>query len=245
LRLGPGHGEKGFVLGPYEYAIWFICTLLEVAVVVCAFRKNAIRRYAFLNAFMGASVLISVARYNVLHHYGFASKEYHYFYYYSDFLLTIVLYLALTSLYSHVFSELKAGQYVRLGTVVLLCGTALFSYAVVQQSSSKLVMTHFVIELSQNLYFVGLVLTYVLWAAVLKIRETRTRLIQLILSTGVYFSMSAANFAMQNLSHSRSTLFEYLPPLFGCFLPLSWAYAFWRIPEEARTVPSQLAVVPR
>jgi hypothetical protein len=194
---------------------------------------------------MAASVMISVARYNILAHYGLASKEYQYFYYYSDFLLTIALYLALTSLYSHVFSELKAAQYVRLGTVILLSGTALFSYAVVQESSSKLVMTHFVIELSQNLYFVGLVLTYVLWAAVLKMRETRTRIIQLILSTGVYFSMSAASFAMQNLYHSSSNLFVYLPPLFGCFLPLSWAYAFWRIPEEARTVPSQLVAVPR
>jgi hypothetical protein len=232
------------VLGPYEYAIWLICTLLEAAVVVCAFKRKAIRRYMFLNAFMAASVMFSVARYNILTHYGFASKEYHYFYYYSDFLLTIALYLALTSLYSHVFSELKAAQYVRLGTMVLLSGTALFSYAVVQQSSSKL-MTDFVIELSQNLYFVGLILTYVLWAAVLKMRETRTRIIQLILSTGLYFSMSAASFAMQNLYHSSSSLFVYLPPLFGCFLPLSWAYTFWRIPEEARTVPSQLVAVPR
>jgi len=232
------------VLGPYEYAIWLICTLLEAGVVVCAFKKQAIRRYFFLNAFMAVSVMVSIARYNILNHYGFGSREYHYFYYYSDFLLTIAIYLALTSLYSHVFSELKAAQYVRLGTVVLLSGTALFSYAVVQQSTAKL-MTDFVIELSQNLYFVGLVLTYVLWAAVLKMRETRTRIIQLILSTGVYFSMSAANFAMQNLYHGHSVLFVYLPPLFGCFLPLSWAYAFWRIPEEARTVPSQLVAVPR
>jgi len=115
---------------------------------------------------------------------------------------------------------------------------------VVQQFSSKLV-THFVVELSQNLYFVGLVLTYILWAAVLKMRETRTRLIQLVLSMGVYFSLFAANFALQNLYQSRGAFFEVLTPLFGCFLPLSWAYTFWQVPEEARTVPSQLAVVPR
>ena len=232
------------MLGPYGYAIWLVCTLLEAAVVVCAIKKNALRRYLFLNVNMAASVLVSIARYNILSHYGFTSKEYLYFYYYSDSLLTITLYLALTSLYSHIFAELKVTHYVRLGTVVLLSGTALFSYAVVQQSSSKLV-THFVVELSQNLYFVGLILTYVLWAAVLKMRETRTRLIQLILSTGVYFSLSAANFALQNLYHSRSTFLEYLTPLFGCFLPLSWAYAFWRVPEEARLMPSRLAVVPR
>src|SRR5207247_11092982 len=150
----------------------------------------------------------------------------------------------LMSLYSHIFSDLNAERYIRIGTVILLSGTALFSYAVVQQSSSKLV-THFVVELSQNLYFVGLVLTYILWAAVMKMRETRTRLIQLVLSMGVYFSLFAANFALQNLYHSRSSFFEFLTPLFGCFLPLSWAFTFWHVSEEARTVPSQLAVLRR
>jgi hypothetical protein len=232
------------VLGPYEYVIWLLCTILEAAVLVCAFKKNAIRRYLFLNVYMAASVVVSIARYDIVRHYGFTSNEYLYFYYYSDSLLTIALYFALASLYSHIFSELKAERVIRFGTLFLLCATALFSYAVVQQSTSRLV-THFVLELSQNLYFVGLVLTYVLWAAILKMRETRTRLIQLVLSMGVYFSLFAANFAVQNLYHSSGSFFAMLTPLFGCFLPLSWCYAFLKLPEEARITPSRLAVVPR
>ena len=85
------------------------------------------------------------------------------------------------------------------------------------QSSAKLV-THFVVDLSQNLYFVGLVLTYVLWGAILKLRETRTRLIQLVLSLGVYFSLFAANYAIRNL----------YPPLSSVFVPLDTG--FWAIP---------------
>jgi hypothetical protein len=232
------------VLGPYEYVIWVICTLLEASVVVCALRKNAFGRYFLLNFYMATSVVASIGRYKFLHSFGLNSQEYIYFYYYSDALLTVFLYFALSSLYSHVFSELKADRYFRMGTILLLSGTALFSYGVVQQSSAKLV-THFVVELSQNLYFVGLVLTYVLWAAILKMQETRTRLIQLVLSLGVYFSLFAANYAVQNLYRTRGSFFETLTPLFGCFLPLAWAYAFWHIPESARTVPSRLAVVPR
>src|SRR6267143_545306 len=120
-----------FVLGSYEYAIWLMCTLLESAVLVCAFKKNALRRYILLNVYMAASVLVSVARYNILSHYGFTSKEYLYFYYYSDSLLTIALYFALVSLYSHIFSDLKAERYIRIGTLILFSVTALFSYAVV------------------------------------------------------------------------------------------------------------------
>ena len=116
-----------------------------------------------------------------------------------------------------------------MGTLLLLGGTAVFTYAVVQQSSAKLV-THFVVELSQNLYFVGLVLTYVLWAAILKLRETRTRLVQLVLSLGVYFSLFAANYAIRNLYPSlklcvcppRPGVWDIPPPGLGlCILALT------------------------
>jgi hypothetical protein len=106
-------------------------------------------------------------------------------------------------------------------------------------------LTYFVFELSQNLYFVGLVLTYALWAAILKLRETRALLVQFVLSLGVYFSAYAASYAISNL---RPDLYSYvyrLFPLMGCLLPLAWAYAIWRVPEDARLVPARLAVVPR
>ncbi len=101
-----------------------------------------------------------------------------------------------------------------------------------------------VYELSQNLYFVGLVLTYVLWGAILKLRESRTQLIQLVLSLGVYFSAFAATFALENMFPNLQ-FFTYIVPVFGCLLPLAWAYAFWRLAPDARMAPARLAVVPR
>lgn len=230
--------------GPFACFIWFLGFLCEVAVLVCAFKKQAIRRYFLLNLYVAGLIASDIGRYRILTEHGFSSKQYQYFYYYSDAVLTLFLYFALSTLYTHVFSELKAEKYVKLGTILLLAGTALFTYSVVVQSSAKLV-TQFVVELSQNLYFVGLVLTYVLWAAILKLRETRTRLIQLVLSLGVYFSLFAANYAIRNLYPSLSSVFVPLVQVFATFLPLAWAYAFWRLPEEARLAPSRLAVIPR
>lgn len=212
--------------------------------VVCALKKRAFRRYLLLNLYMAALVVVELGRYKILSEYGVSSTQYQYFYYYSDAILTIFLYFALSTLYSHVFSDMKAERYVKMGTLLLLAGTALFTYAVVVQSSAKLV-THFVIELSQNLYFVGVVLTYVLWGAIMKMRETRTRLVQLVLSLGVYFSLFAAQYALRNLYPSFSWVFIPLVQVFGTFLPLAWAYAFWRLPEEARLAPARLAVIPR
>jgi hypothetical protein len=224
--------------------IWLFGILCEAAVLVCAIKGRAFRRYLLLNVYMGATVIAEIARYKILSQYGNPSTQYTYYYFYSDAILTIFLYFALTTLYAHVFSDMKAEKYVKFGALLLLAGTAAFTLAVVVQSSQRLV-THFVIELSQNLYFVGLVLTYVLWAAILKLRETRTRLVQLVLSLGVYFSLLAANYAIRNLS---PTLGNYIAPLvqiFGLFLPLAWAYAFWRLPEESKLTPATLAVIPR
>ena len=229
--------------GSLGYAIWLLATLLEVAVVVCAIRRHCFGRYLCLNLYMVFSLLVSLARYEVLSHFGLRSSQYLYCYYYSDAVLTIFLYLTLITLYLHVFDEMKVEKYVRLAATILLAGTALFSYAVVQQSSQRMV-TSFVYELSQNLYFVGLVLTYVLWGAILKLRETRAQLIQIVLSLGVYFSAFAAIFALGNMFPTLQSV-TYITPLFGCLLPLAWAYAFWRLAPEARMAPAKLAVVPR
>jgi uncharacterized membrane protein YgdD (TMEM256/DUF423 family) len=232
------------VPGTIGYTIWVLGSLLEVCVVVSALAKHSFRRYLCLNIYMLFSFLISVGRYYVLNHFGLRSIEYKYFYFYSDAVLTIFLYLALITLYLHVFDEMKVEKYVRLTAVLLLVGTVLFSYGVVQQSQNKMLTGAFFAELSQNLYFVGLVLTYILWGAILKLRETRTQLIQLVLSLGIYFSAFAATFALGNM-FPNFQFFGYVVPVFGCLLPLAWAYAFWRLAPDARMAPARLAVVPR
>ena len=229
--------------GSVDYAIWLLGTLLELGVVVCAISRKSFRRYLCLNLYMLLSFLVSAGRYEVLSLYGLKSFEYRYFYFYSDALLTVFLYLGLITLYLHVFDEMKVESHLRLVAVILLAGTAVFSYFVVEQSQQR-ILTRFVFELSQNLYFVGLVLTYLLWGAILKLRETRARLIQLVLSMGMYFSAFAATFALKNM-FPRVPGVGYIIPVFGCLLPLAWAYAFWRLPEDARIAPARLAVVPR
>jgi len=213
-------------------------------VVVCALKSRSFKRYFFLNVYMGLSFFVSVGRFQILSRLGMASLEYAYFYFYSDALLTIGLYFALLNLYSLVFDEMKVERYLRLGAIFLLGGTAWFSYAVVQQSSHR-ILSHFAFELSQNLYFVGLILTYALWGAILKLRETRARLIQLVLALGVYFSAFAADYALRNLYPNAQSIFHYVTPLLGCVLPAAWTYTFLRVSEEARLAPSRLATVPR
>ncbi len=238
--------------GTLDYFLGLLTILLEVGVVVCAIARGAFRRYFTINLYMGLSAVVTASRYWILFRYGLSSSHNFYFYYYSDAVLTVCLYFALMGLYATIFEDMKAESYLRFGTFLLLAGTACysfaivnkFSYNVVQQSAPK-ILTHFVLEMSQNLYFVGLVLTYVLWGAIMKMGESRSRVVQLVLSLGVYFSAFAANYALFNLYPNLQYIWAYMPPALACLLPLAWMYAFWRLPEEARLAPARLAVVPR
>jgi hypothetical protein len=228
------------VLSPADYVLWVAGVLLDAVAVVCALKSKSFLRYLALSLYLLAAAGLSVARFVLLRTDGFNSPQYYYFYFFSDALLTIFLYFVLMGLYAHVFRELKVGKYVRAGAMLLLAGTALVSYRMVVASGDRM-LGHFVAELSQNLYFVGLVLTYILWGAVMKLRETRTRLIQFVLSLGVYFSAFAATYALANL-YTRIVIWQYVPPILGICLPAAWAYTFLVVSDEDRLAVASVAV---
>ncbi|HLJ40225.1 MAG TPA: hypothetical protein VKT50_01940 [Candidatus Acidoferrales bacterium] len=175
--------------------------------------------------------------------FGVSSPVYAYVYYYTDALLTISLFFVIMSFYHQVFRQMSVGKYVRWASVLLLSGTALLSYLIVRRMPSHHLTSRFVVEMSQNLYFVGVVLTYLLWGAVVKLRETRTRLIQLVLALGIFFSSDAACYALRNLFPSLEPSFlKWVPPLAGTFLPLAWAYTFTKISEDARLETARVAL---
>jgi hypothetical protein len=224
-------------------AIWIVGMGAGVCFVTCSVLRASFLKYFFLNLYVILSLFADLTRQVVLRYRGVDSLEYGHTYYYTDCLLTVALFVAVISLASRVFAELHLARYVRLVAVLLLLGTAGFSYAVVAQSTDRLA-TMFAVELSQNLYFVGLVLTYLLWGAVLKLQETRTRLVQMVLSLGLYFSAYAGSYALVNLAPKYEVV-QYLAPILGCFLPISWAVSVMRHSEDARLTPARLVAVPR
>jgi len=86
------------MLGPVDWIITLLSVLFEASVVVCSLHRKSFRRHFFLNLYMLTSVLVSAGQFRVLVHYGRSSLEYRYFYFYSEALLIIVLYFALTGL---------------------------------------------------------------------------------------------------------------------------------------------------
>ena len=226
------------MLSPLDYAVWILTSLLELGVLCCALRTRSFLRFFPLNFYMLVALLSDISRFAILHHYGYGSNNYIYFYFYSDALLTICLFFALTGLYSEVFKEMGAAAYVRMGAIIVLVLTSAVCFAMVRNSQHRLI-THFAMELSQNLHFVGAVLTYVLWSAVKKLHETRTRLIKFTLALGVYFSAFAASFAMSVL-YPNSPHIGLATYAMGLWLPLAWGYTFLKVPDSARLATARV-----
>src|SRR5262249_36513893 len=116
--------------------------------------KKAYTQHFMLVLYVCACLAVDVGRYSLITTSGYTSGPYYYFYFYSGAVLTIGLYLVLMSLYSHVFRDMGVNRQIRIPATVLLAGTAAISYYMVASSSQRFI-TRFVVELGQNLYFVG------------------------------------------------------------------------------------------
>jgi len=228
------------VVGPVNYSIWLAVVLVELVSLVCLLWRRAFSQHFTLLLYLCSCLAIDIGNFSILKTSGYDSNAYFYFYFYAESMLTICLYFVLMNLYSHVFSDMGVGKYIRAGAMLILAGTAGISYYMVATSASRFV-THFVVELGQNLYFVGVVLTYLLWGAMAKLRENRTRLMQLVLSMGVYVSLSAGSYALNNL-YPNHGFWQYYFPITSMWLPASWAYTFLKVPEDARLATASVLV---
>lgn len=230
------------MLGPVDYGVWLTGFLLEAFVVVSAIYRKDFFRYLTLNLYMLCAAVVTSGLYLCIKSFGYSSKSYFYYYYYTDSLLYILMYFVLIQFYEQVFVQMKVSRYIRTAATGLLAATALFSYSVVHQNKGHLT-GKFVVELEQNLNFVGVILVYLLWGAILKLRETRTRLIQLVLALGVYYSATAGNYALRNLfPNLQAPFLRWIPPIVGLWLPLAWAYTFTKVSDDSHLTPARLLV---
>ena len=227
------------MLDPVKYGIWLSVVATEVFALGCMIRGKAFTQHFTLFLYLCACLAGEIGAHAILQSSGYNSDAYYYFFFYSKSVLTICLYFVLMNLYSHVFSDMGAGKYIRAGAAMILAGTAGISYYMVAVSSEKLV-TFFAVELAQNLYFVAVVLTYLLWFAMTKLRENRTRVTQLVLSMGVYVSLSAGSYAINNLYPNHDGFWEYYFPITSMWLPLSWAYTFLKVPADTRLATAKV-----
>jgi hypothetical protein len=124
--------------------------------------------------------------------------------------------------------------------------TAAVSFFIISRHGAHF-FPYFVIEFQQDLYFICLVLTTMLYLLVLQYDTGDEQVGLLACGLGMQFAGSAASFALVHITGGQAlygALAGYLPPLCDMGMVLVWLYTAARVPkslgarEEAKLVAS-------
>ncbi len=222
-----------------QYAVYF----LEFLLVFHLARKGHLRRLLGPSIYLGVLLLIdAVGRPFVLYRYGYASPQYAYTYWLSDALLELTAFALVCALFRRACEQHpKLWESVKLilGFVfVLLVGISLFSLS----SHQSQLLTRFIVEFEQNLYFTCLVLNTLLYLLLQQTNSVDEELGLLVCGLGIQFAGPAAAYALIHLTPGwvySTILNDLLAPLCTMGMLLTWFYAVARIPKVAPASASQ------
>jgi len=145
-----------------DMVLWIYATVLSIFVAFVIIVRGQFRRFFALAMYFAVVAAVSLLRLHVLNTHGFNSPEYGYFYYFSDLLLCVLLYFAIATLYRKVFPAERAHLRVRVGLIVIAAGVGIWSLAIAQAASTRLI-SRWIFEYSQDLYFVSVVAALILF----------------------------------------------------------------------------------
>jgi hypothetical protein len=197
---------------------------------VCLYAKSFLR-YFVLNLYLLVNLLFTLGCYYVYLIYGYESAQYYYFYFLGDAIQNIAGYLLIASFFDRLLRESAFHKYVRPTLAIcflLIAGISAFFIA----GSVGRLYSEFVLELQQNLYFVGVLLTFLLWMSVSYLDVRSRRFTLLVSGLGIYFAAHAASYALRFLFSGLEAPMTAVPPLAYNFMVGLWLYTFLRVPEE-------------
>ena len=171
--------------------------------------------------------------------YGFASRQYFYVYWSTDFLLVISAFILVCLFFRRAcFQEEKMWRFVRLllfFIFILVMGISCLSFS---RNYSQL-STYFIVEFNQNLYFTCLVLNTLLYILLQQIESADDELGLLVCGVGIQFAGPAATLALVHLTTGEGfakSLAYFMMPLCTLGMLLVWAYAIGRVQDTATEV---------
>jgi hypothetical protein len=209
------------------------------------------RGLAPIGAYMLVSVGVGIARELTFLHYGPLSRKYAICYWLTDFLIVLSVFLLICYFFRraslggapHLWPHIR----LLLLTVFVLTGAA--SYFIVASHHATF-FPYFVLEFQQDLYFVCLVLTTMLYLLVVQFDSGDEQLGLLVAGLGIEYAGFAASLALFHVTGGGSlyqTAAGYLFPLCDIGMTLVWLYTAIRVPyrvaaREVRRAPEALPV---
>ena len=236
------------MLGAYDLSVAWLGIALSLGVVVVCLVRGYFFRYFILNVYLLTCVLFTGGCLYLISSEGYDSAVYSYFYYTVDAGISVLAYFAIASFFGQLFRESAFRAYIRPTLFFFFLLVAVISGLFISRNVENL-YSAFAIELEQYLYFVGVLLTFLLWLSMGYLGQQNRRFVLLVSGFGANFAAHAASYALWFLFPVLAPLTAVVPPLAYTFMVGLWLYTFLRVPEEelavqpAREVFQQLAPV--
>ena len=223
---------------------------LEATLVCFLIGRGHFKRLTGLSLYLGGLLVIdAVLRPIVLYRFGLNSPQYAYVYWPSDAFLELTAFGLVCALFRRACAhQEKLWEVVKLvlGFVfVLVLGISLFALS----SHQSQLLTRFIIEFEQNLYFTCLVLNTLLYLLLQQTNSVDEELGLLVCGLGIQFAGPAASYALLYLTPGwgyATLVNNTIGQLCTMGMLLTWFYAVARVTQAApslATTPTALNAV--
>jgi hypothetical protein len=205
-----------------DLALWMLTTLVEAFVVCLFLARGLFRKFLFFNLYLTLCVVLSLGRYLILLRFGLRSSEYSHFYFYTDAVLTLALFLGICELGVRLVGTEMRWRFALLSAGALVAA-AWVSYSVVSLSPARMGM-HFLFELSENIFWVCTLAIVLLWTWKLRNNPEDRTAARLINVLSVYFLLVLLAYGARQLAPHTDGLRNLLP-MSGAWLSLGCGFA--------------------
>ena len=206
-----------------DQTLCLLTTLVE-AYAVCLFLiQGLFRKFLFFNFYLLLRIFINIGRYYVLHQFGLASPEYRYFYYYCDAPLTLSLFVCVCELSLRVVVARVPRRGIVFWSAGAFLATVWFSFAIASFSGHRI--TYFLLEFTQNIYFVCCLAIVLL--GIWKLRnDSEDRIAaRLVNVLAVYFFLFLVVHGVRQLVPYETSGLNNVYPMIGAWLPIGCGFA--------------------
>lgn len=209
---------------------------LEMGLLVVLILRGYARSLTALVLFVASLFGVdAVVRPWTLHHYGQSSHQYYVWYWFTEILLVLGVFLLICAFFHRACSRHPAvWAFMRpVLALVLLLVLAISCSALIQPY--RQLRSSYIYEFSENLYFSCLVLNTVLYLMLQRFHDADVRLPLLVCGLGIQCAGPAANSALAFLAGNQGparALLQYLSPIWSLGMLTLWLWAVVREPRD-------------
>lgn len=198
-------------MGLFSYGVWAAICLAKLTALVAAFVRRPYRHLNSLKGYLIVSLLGEACEFAALRHFGFRSHQYRYVYFAADLTVTILGFFVLVHLLEMAFEQTAVKlPGLRAGAMLVFSGAATLSgFFTFEQFGHSLPV--FSAQLEQNLSFIGMILTLLLWIAMNLMRLPGVRFRRVVLAFGVLYSSGAIIYSIHSLFGQFSQWRYFVP----------------------------------